>query len=306
MAQSAEALPAAAGAAVLTRPRNWIDAVNSQVALRPLSMAVSPAMKKAIATPLDGPSFDGLYRVATAPSLPATTAPSGRPGKPAGILTRAYRGQIGGLQGLLRWVNDQAYLLSVPFIVLLIFGAVVHNHALAMMGATLVVALNIGRLVSGVANLVLIPFRENPIKGIFILIPPITIIYCLAHWKKLKKPFGRIIEPTLTILAVFAAFTFIPWLGGKLPQGDLKSQLTSGAKELESAIHKEMSNLPGNIQQLPQKAGEMLKKGTDSLRKAPEEEPSPGSTPANPAPPGPLDQLKGVADQLKAIREENP
>jgi hypothetical protein len=276
-------------------------------------MAVSAPLKKAVASPLDGPSFAGLYKVASAPSLPATTSPTGRPGRPAGALTRAYRGQIGGLQGVLRWVNDSAYLLSVPFIALLIFGAVVHNHALAMLGATLVVLLNTGRLVTGVANLALIPFRQSPIQGILVLIPPITIFYCMANWKKMKKPVKRVIEPTLTLAAVLAAFAFIPWLNGKQPKGDLKSQLTAGVEALESDVRQQVGDLPQNLQRLPREAEELLQKGTETLQKQTEGQarksegaPPTSAAPASPPTPGPLDQPKGAADQLKAIREEKP
>ena len=302
----ARPVTAAAVASAPARPRNWIEAVTSQVALQPLSVAAAPAVKKIAPSALDGPSFPGLYRVASAPSLPAVSSPSGRPGRPAGALTRAYRGQIGGLQGLLRWVSESSYLLSVPFLVLLVFGAVVHNHALAMLGATLVVLLNIGRLVAGIANLALIPFRDGLIQGILFLIPPISIFYCMANWKRVKKPLKRIIEPALTLAAVVAAFTFIPWLGGRLPEGDVKAQLTSGVQELRSGIENEMGNLPGKIQRLPQKAQELFKKGVEDAQKQPDEPQPPAAAPANPAPAGPLEQLRGVADQLKAIRQENP
>jgi hypothetical protein len=291
-----------AGKAVPARPRNWIDAVNSQVALQPLSVT-APAMMKAVpATPLDGPSSAGTYRVASAPSLRAT-GPAGRTGRPAGILTRAYRGQIGGLQGLFRWLNESAYLLSVPFLMLLIFGVLVHNHPLAILGATLVVVLNIGRLATGLANLVLIPFRESPLRGILFLIPPITILYCLLRWKRVKKPLRRIIEPALTIAAVALAFSFVPWLrGGKLePSRDLKGQITEGAQQLESDIRQQLGTLPADFRKLPEKAGDFLKGPPSDATEG-----DPAVSPAKAPAPGPLERLKAAADQLKAIREGEP
>ena len=41
----------------------------------------------------------------------------------------------------------------------------------------MVVLLNIGRLVAGLANLVVIPFREGIAQGVFFLIPPFTFFY---------------------------------------------------------------------------------------------------------------------------------
>src|SRR5262249_61988428 len=55
------------------RPLNWIDAVTSQVALAPITEQKLSALRKK-PTPLDDASFTGLYKVATAPSLPALQA----------------------------------------------------------------------------------------------------------------------------------------------------------------------------------------------------------------------------------------
>ena len=77
---------------------------------------------------------------------------------------------------------------------LLLFGAVVRNRPMAVFGATVVVLLNIGRLVSGCANLAVIPLRDG------------------FDFQKMKRPFRRVIEPAITIGLVILAFTFIPWL----------------------------------------------------------------------------------------------
>ena len=92
------------------------------------------------------------------------------------------------MQRILRWLNETAYFVSVPFLMLLLIGVVLSNRPLAVLGATAVVLLNIGRLIAGVANLVVIPFREGIVQGVTFLIPPFTFFYLNNHWKKMRKP----------------------------------------------------------------------------------------------------------------------
>jgi hypothetical protein len=51
--------------------------------------------------------------------------------------------QVGGLQKVFRKINQAAYLVSVPFLAILILGAVLQSRQLAILGATAVVLLNI-------------------------------------------------------------------------------------------------------------------------------------------------------------------
>ena len=76
-------------------------------------------------------------------------------------VVRIWRRQLGGIQKLFRKINQAAYLVSVPFLMILVFGAVVGSRQIALFGATAVVLLNIGRLVAGIANLAIVPFRDG-------------------------------------------------------------------------------------------------------------------------------------------------
>jgi hypothetical protein len=123
---------------------------------------------------------------------------------------RVWRRQIGGLERLFRKINQAAYLVSVPFLMILLLGVLLHNRPMALFGATVVVLLNIGRLVSGVANLALVPLRDG------------------LNFSKMKKSAGRVIEPALTIGLVGLAFAFIPWLsGGKPAEGSTADRVRS-------------------------------------------------------------------------------
>jgi hypothetical protein len=259
--QAASGTAARGGAALAAAgapATDWLQAVvASQVQLKPLSVASMPAMgRQEAATPLDDATFSGLYKVRSMPSLPAVAASRGRP---AGVATQVWRGQIGGIQGVLRWINDSAYLLSVPFLVLLIFGAIVKNGPMATLSATVVVLLNIGRLASGLFNLAMIPMKDGPLKGLLFLVPPIGLGMMANDWKRYRKPAKRVIEPALTLGAVALAFAFVPWLrGGEAASGDVATQLKEGMRTLESGIREKAETLPGDLENLSTKAAGML------------------------------------------------
>jgi len=215
------------------RPLNWIDAVTSQVALAPITEQRLSALRKK-PTPLDDASFTGLYKVATAPSLPALRAGSGRP---AGPITRTYRRELFKIQSLFRWLNQSAYLVSVPFLMILLLGVVTDSPSLLGLGGVVVIALNIGRFFAGMANLLVIPFRDSPIQGVLFLIPPFTFIYLAKNWPKVRKPFLRVIGPIATIGLVAVAFVVAPMLHSGLKKNEsLTDQLREGAGSAKAAI----------------------------------------------------------------------
>jgi len=223
------------------RPINWLEAVNSQVALAPISMDHMRGLGNRL-SPMDEPSIPGPYKMATAPSLPAVYASRG---KAAGAVTRGYRQGMGQFQKLFRWINQSAYLVSVPFLMLLILGMVFGSNSLMGLGATAVIALSIGRIVAGVANLAVIPFRESPIQGIFFLIPPFTFFYMYQNWHKVRQPVNRIVGPILTIALVAAAFVAEPWIRGEgKAKGSIKDQVKSGVSSLKKGVQGQIGKVP--------------------------------------------------------------
>jgi hypothetical protein len=240
--------PIAAGAAsrpqpslAAGRPINWLEAVNSQVALAPISMDGMPGLRPKPAF-IDEPSIPGPYKMATAPSLPALESSKTRP---AGAITRGYRHGMGKFQKLFRWLNESAYLVSVPFVILLLVGLLAGSNSLMGLGATAVVLLNLGRIVAGIANLAVIPFRESPLQGILFLIPPITFLYLYQNWPKVQKPVKRIIGPILTIALVAAAFVAEPWIHGESkPKGSIQDQVKSGLGSLKKGMREQIGRVP--------------------------------------------------------------
>ncbi len=79
--------------------------------------------------------------------------------------------------------------------------------------------MNIGRIVAGVANLAIIPFRDG------------------INLNKMRKPLWRVIEPVLTIVVVLLAFTFVPGLSSaKSAKGNITERIRSGAEDLKKGV----------------------------------------------------------------------
>ena len=197
---------------------------------------------------------------------------------------------MGKVQKLFRWINQSAYLVSVPFLMLLLLGLATGNHSLMVLGATAVIVLNIGRIVAGVANLVVIPFRESPIQGILFLIPPITFFYMYQNWHKVHRPVKRIVGPILTIAMVAAAFVAEPWIRGEgKAKGSIQDQVKSGVGTLKEGVQGKLGKVPNlnvnDLQSLENRAGDALKSlnAGDALKSIEEQVGDPGKLLPGPA-----------------------
>jgi hypothetical protein len=260
---SMAAIPAlvGAGASAAAAPAgvgNWLGTAKSSVGLAPLTIDRMPIGRKPSPA---APKYDDDLGDSK-PYVLATPVRESR-GRAVGqvnMLAVAWRRQLGGIQRLFRWLNETAYLVSVPFIMALLVGIAVRNRPLALFGATLVVLINIGRFAAGIANIVVIPFRDG------------------LQWKKLKRPARRIAEPALTIGLVVLAFTFIPWLSrGEPKKGEsIGERLRESAGQLKREIRGEVekageidtraigSEVSGQLNDLKSKA-----KGTAKSRRKP-------------------------------------
>jgi hypothetical protein len=143
---------------------DWLAAAGSDVALKPLTIDSMPigGARRPIKPKYDDDLGDSKPYALAEPIRPSVGRPSGKPASGAKIL---WRKNLGGVQKLFRKLNETAYLISVPFLLMVLFGAIVGSRPLALAGATAVVLLNIGRIVAGVANLAVVPFREGIFRG---------------------------------------------------------------------------------------------------------------------------------------------
>lgn len=227
-------------------PVNWLRTASSDVGLAPLTvdrMPGVPRKPKPAPTPLDDLGDSKPYSLAEPARGEPIRRSSGRPN----YLVMFWRGELGSVQKLFRHINEFAYLISVPFLILLLLGAAIRNRPLALFAATVVVVLNLGRIASGIANLAVVPLRDG------------------LQFHKMKKPLRRVIEPVLTIGLVIVAFTFIPWLAtGQASRGNAVSRLRSGAKalgrEMEGELKKTVEEVEGlDVKKLETQTRQTLK-----------------------------------------------
>jgi hypothetical protein len=249
---------------------SWIASVNSSVGLAPLTVDRLPFGPKKPARPkIDDDLGDSKPYKLDEPIQRTRGVVS----RPVSDLKMLWRKELGFVQKLFRWLNETAYLVSVPFLMLIVLGTVVRSRPLALLGATVVILLNVGRIVAGMANILVIPFRDGISQGVLFLIPPITFIYMANHWNKLKKPTMRVVWPAFTILLVILAFTFLPGLNKSgRTSGDLKGQLVEGVKSLGEDMRSEVekakvidlqkleTQAEGKLHQLQENIGGSLKK----------------------------------------------
>jgi DNA-directed RNA polymerase subunit RPC12/RpoP len=229
-AAAAKPVAAAVVAAGGAGGTDWLANVSSQAALAPLTVGRVPGIRTRDPNlpPVDDDLGDSKpYAVVSNWKMPVVRRAKGS-SAPAGGTTILWRKGWGSIERLFRRINEFAYLLSIPFIILLLIGASTKNRSLAMLGAEAVVLLNLGRVFTGLANIFAIPFREGLTTGLLFLFPPYTIKYMIDHWKKLRRPTQRVVTPLLTIAAVVLAFVFLPSLagdGGKKAGDEPKSMI---------------------------------------------------------------------------------
>ncbi len=169
--------------------------------------------------------------------------------RPAGWFYVRWRGAVGALLKVLRFIDSFAYLISVPFLLLMIFGIVVRNNGLMHTGAVVVVLANYGRFWTDLLALLVRPYKDGPIQGLAFLFPPYTIYYLTRHWGRVKPIARRIATSCIPIVLVVLAYAFLPSEGppvhdvNEIP-GRLKAGEEELRKDINDAIRKVESEVP--------------------------------------------------------------
>jgi hypothetical protein len=176
--------------------------------------------------------------------------------KPPSELQSFYWNQLRKIFTLLRRANDFAYLISVLFFLLLLVAVVMRQRNLAVLGATGVILVNIGRLAINGFYVAIVPFKIGLRQGILFLIPPFTFYYLFKYWARMKGAATRLVGPAIAILAVVLVFVFVPWLASGTAgrdasireriraeagvlEGEIKGQLDQGAQAINKAAEDE-------------------------------------------------------------------
>jgi DNA-directed RNA polymerase subunit RPC12/RpoP len=129
--------------------------------------------------------------------------------------------------------------------------APIKQNKWTIIGISGIVILNLARFVVGAANLVVIPFRKNPVQGILFLIPPITFYYLWRHWNKVRKPVSRIVGPVIALTLVVAAYAFVPGLSqAGRTSGGLQQRLEASVDTLKHDVSRQVDQTKGSARAL--------------------------------------------------------
>ena len=275
------------------RGTGWLDAVNNQIALKPVSLENLGSSHAAKQLEPDSISYQ--------PSRSELDhLRKKKKSTKAGLIQQSYDGMFRKTAKLFRWINEAAYGISILFMILACVGYVMQlttdsgsstggrgarntraadtststegtkalplpNHRLITIGVSGIVILNLVRLVAGLANLIAIPFRKSPLEGILFLIPPMTFFYMAQNWKRMQKPVGRILGPIFALSLVIAAYTAIAMFGrGPNRRGDLLQNVNSALKSMKKDVGSSVEQLQNKVETLQNQLPSQL----DGARKA--------------------------------------
>ena len=138
---------------------------------------------------------------------------------------------------LLRWIDSWAYLISVPFVVLMIFGIVAQQRKLVHIGAVVTVVANYGRFWADLLAFFLRPYKDGPIQGLAFLFPPYTLYYLTAHWDRMKPIVRRIATSCIPIVMVVLAYSFLVSVNPEIKDvNGIPAKVKAGRRELDREI----------------------------------------------------------------------
>jgi hypothetical protein len=124
----------------------------------------------------------------------------------------------GGIAELLliaiRKISDYTYLVSIPFLLLMLTAIILKQRELAITAAVIVVLLNVIRLCMDGFVLVTLAFKHGPVQGVLFFIPPFTFYYLSKRGKVMKEALRRFLGGALPIIGVLLLVIIVPWLRG--------------------------------------------------------------------------------------------
>jgi hypothetical protein len=171
-----------------------------------------------------------------------------RGSKPASWVYSQWRGSISGVLKLLKFVDDWAYLISIPFLFLMVFGIVTTTRGLVHAGAIGVVLTNYGRFWADIISLFVRPFKEGPAQGLAFLFPPYTIYYLIRHWDRMRPILARLVTSCIPIVLVILVYSFVPSVNPGVENAHgITDRLELGKEELDRVIQKGFDKIGGEI-----------------------------------------------------------
>ena len=155
-----------------------------------------------------------------------------------------WRAGVSSVLKLFRWVDTWAYLISIPFLILMILGIAAENRPLIHTGAVVVVLANYGRFWADLLAFFVRPYKDGPLHGLAFLFPPYTLYYLATRWDHMKKIVRRIAMSCIPIVAVVLIYGFLPSANPEVKdvQG-FGAKLEAGKQELDQEIESDLKDL---------------------------------------------------------------
>ncbi|MFO0919876.1 MAG: hypothetical protein U0872_16380, partial [Planctomycetaceae bacterium] len=251
-------------AAVAGRSMNWLDAVSQlQLKAEPV-VTKSPAVRRILDAPEDSVTSYKLPRAREEHVVGERI--SKKASEFAEATARTNRQFFNTFSRLFRKINDATYGISLIFLIVAIVGVILQKHSVVVFGISLIVLLSLVGLAAGIANLITINFRRNPMRGLLFLIPPVTVYYLWQDAEKWRKPLGRIVTPAAILIGVIAAYMYIPWLNGSETKHlDLQKALNAVKQDVKGSVSKSRQELEKLKNQIPE---DLQKQATDAVKDA--------------------------------------
>ncbi len=114
----------------------------------------------------------------------------------------------------IRKISDYTYLVSIPFLLLMLTAIILKQRELAITAGVIVVLLNLVRLCMDGFVLVTLAFKHGPVQGVLFFIPPFTFYYLSKRGKVMKEALSRFLGGALPIFGVLLLVILVPWLRG--------------------------------------------------------------------------------------------
>lgn len=260
---------------VASRSIGWMDAVNSQIGLKPIHIGLKPITKMSarVVSQIGIEEFEdsrSRYKVVVPREMrkkPAVVT------KPSEFAASAYLEAIWSYRQFcnlfatpFRQINEMAYSISLIFLNVAIVGVIMNKHSLVVLAAVWsVVLLNLIRLSAGVANLLAIQFRGNIVQGLPFFFPPITAHYLWKDGQRWNKPIKRIISPFIWLVVVTAAYCYLPWLNGTT---EGKTNVKESISSIKKGFDETVSEMELTASEVKEKIPEFNKAKLDAPKKS--------------------------------------
>jgi DNA-directed RNA polymerase subunit RPC12/RpoP len=177
-----------------------------------------------------------------------------RDDRPPSWIYVKWRAGVNGILKFLRFVDSWAYIISVPFIVMVLFAIVTSSRGLVHAGAVIVVLVNYGRFWADLIAFCIRPFKDGPLQGLAFLFPPYGVYYLYSRWDKMKPILRRMLTSCIPIVLVILAYGFLPSVNPEVQDvHGIGARLKIGTEVLEK-------DLQGGVQQIERELSDAAEK----------------------------------------------